>query len=432
MHVDFHLSPEQAGVTPQDFPRMVAVRQRFERPLEADIPAAVKREMQGFLPQVKAGMRIAVTGSSRGIANLASLIKGVVDALKAAGGVPFVVPGMGSHGGASAQGQIDVLTTAGITEKSMGVPICSSMEVVWIGETATGFPVYQDKIASEADAVFVVNRVKPHTIFTGPVESGICKMIVIGLGKQEGASRIHQQALKVDLGKMVQDATEIILASPKITFLGALAVVENAFKETAVVKAVPMHSHQALLAEEGALLKQSYALLPRIPFDDIDALVVDEMGKNISGSGMDTNITARKQGMSRPCIAAIFIRGLTQDTHGNATGIGMADVMHRRLLDEIDFNATYMNAFTAKRLFAAKLPFLVDSEAQAIQVLMNFRQEADPSSIRMVWIRNTSQLERLWVSECMRTEVATNPSLSVAGEGVALKVDAQGDLISCW
>lgn len=311
----------------------------------------------------------------------------------------------------------------------MGCPVVSSMEVIQVGTTSTGFPVYQDRTASEADGVLVVNRVKPHTGFTERVESGLCKMLVIGLGKQAGASKIHQQALKIDMGRIVLEASQIIVESERMRYIGGLALVENAFKETAIVKGIPMGDHERLVREENALLEQAYELLPRIPFEDIDALVVDEIGKNISGAGMDTNVIGKKPGLSSPRIGAIYVRGLTEETHGNAVGIGNADVMPRRLMDEIDFNATYMNVFTAKRLQGGKIPLLAENELQAMQVLMNFREEEDPGSIRMVWIRNTSKLDQFWASVALLDEVMSNPRLEVLGGPIPIGFDDEYTLI---
>jgi hypothetical protein len=426
----FLLTEKEAGVAAADAPSMLRIRQRFPRPVEQDIEGAVRRELEPLLATVQAGQRIAVTGSSRGISNFARVIRECVSALKARGAEPFVFPGMGSHGGATAEGQIRVLEeTHGITEQSVGCPIRSSMDVVQVGTTATGFPVYQDRICHEADGVLVVNRVKPHTGFTERVESGLCKMLVIGMGKQAGASKIHQQSLREPMGRMVLDAARIIVDSDRPRLLGGLALVENAFKETALVKGVAMDSFDALVEAESALLVQAYELLPRLPFDDLDALIVDEMGKNISGSGMDSNIIGKKPGLERPRIGAIFVRGLTEQTHGNATGIGYADLIPRKVFDQVDLNSTYMNAFTAKRPLVGKIPMLMESDLQAMQVLLNFRQGEDPQSLRLAWIRNTSRLDELWVSTALADEVRANARLEILGEAVPITFDADLGLV---
>ena len=426
----FLLTDIEAGVGAADTPTFFRLRQQFPRPIEPDVGAAVHREIAPFLAPVTRGQRIAITGSSRGIANLALALKECVAGLRSAGAQPFIVPGMGSHGGATAEGQIGVLAASGITEESMGCPIRSSMEVVQVGTTETGFPVYQDRNCHEADGVLVVNRVKPHTGFTEKVESGLCKMLVIGLGKQAGALKIHQQALRVHLGRLVLDASRIIVESDRPRLLGGIALVENAFKETAIVQGVAMDSHEALVDREGGLLERAYELLPRLPFDDLDALIVDEIGKNISGSGMDTNVIGKKPGMTKPRIGAIYIRGLTEATHGNAIGLGNADIMLRSLLEEVDLNSTYMNAFTAKRSSLGKIPMLVENELQAMQVLLNFRQHEAPSSARMAWIRNTSKLDEMWASEALLEEVSDHRGIEVLGPPMGISYTNQHELLA--
>jgi len=427
----FLLTEKEAGVGAGDAPAVFPVRQSFPRPVEQDVEAAVRREIGPLLANVERGQRIAITGSSRGISNLRVILAACVAALRDAGAEPFVVPAMGSHGGATADGQVAVLAdTHGVTEKSVGCPIRSSMETVQVGATATGFPVFQDRLCHEADGVLVVNRVKPHTGFTERVESGLCKMLVIGMGKQAGASRIHQQSLHHPMGRIVLDAARIIVEAERPRLLGGIALVENAFKETARVKGVSMRSFDALLDAEGALLEEAYALLPRLPFDELDALVVDEMGKNISGSGMDSNVIGKKPGLERPRIACIYVRGLTEATHGNATGIGYADLFPRARIHEVDLNSTYMNAFTAKRPVVGKIPLLVESDLQAMQVMLNFRPGDDPASLRLAWIRNTSKLDVLWVSQALRGAAAEHPGLEILGEPRRIAFTADGALES--
>ncbi|MXX22468.1 MAG: DUF2088 domain-containing protein [Rhodospirillales bacterium] len=420
----FLLDDSHAGVGPDDVPSVFRLRQQFPRPTEPDLVAAVRREMAPVAAAVRPGQRIAVTGSSRGIANLATVVRECAGALRAAGARPIVVPAMGSHGGATADGQARVLDDInGITEASVGCPIESSMEVVRIGTTASGFPVYQDRICHEADGVLVVNRVKPHTGFTERVESGICKMLVIGMGKQAGASKIHHQALRLGMGRLVLEASRMIVESARPRLVGAIALVENAFKETAVVEGVPVDSFDALVEAEGELLERAYSLLPRLPFEDLDGLIVDEMGKNVSGAGMDTNVIGKKDGMTSPRIGAIYVRGLTEDTHGNAVGLGNADIMPRSLLPHVDLNSTYMNAFTAKRLSVCKVPMLVENELQALQVLLNFRAEEDPASLRLAWIRNTSMLDEMWASEALLGEARAASNIEVLSAPAPIRLD---------
>lgn len=431
MHNDtrFSLDEAQAGAGIGDAPALFRLRQRFSRPVE-DIEVAVAREMAPFLEGVRKGQRIAITGSSRGIADLRRILRACVEALRGVGAEPFVVPAMGSHGGATAAGQIRVLEeTHGIDRESLGCPIESDMEVVRIGTTSTGFPVFQERLSYEADGVLVVNRIKPHTGFSGRVESGICKMLVIGLGKQAGASKIHQQALREDMGRLVLESTRIIVESERPHLIGAIALLENAFKEIALVRGIPAHDFDALVEAESELLDHARSLLPRLPFESIDALVVDEIGKNISGSGMDTNIIGKKKGMDSPRIGAIYVRGLSEATHGNAIGIGNADLIPRSLWPEIDLSSTYMNAFTAKRLMLARIPMLVENELQALQTLLNFRARQAPDSLRLLWIRNTSALDEMWASEPLLDEAQADPRIEILSDPEPLGFDEALDFV---
>jgi len=429
----FELTSVEAGVDQSDTPTLFRLRQNFPRPQEADPGKAVQRELQTILGNRRSdlsGASIAITGSSRGISNLDAVIRECVNFLRDAGAHPFVVPGMGSHGGATARGQEAVLNEINnISETTVGCPIRSSMETVQIGTTASGFPVHQDKFCHDADGVLVVNRVKPHTGFTERVESGLCKMLVIGLGKQAGASRIHQQAIHQPMGDLILDASKIIVEAQRPALIGGIAVIENAFKETAIVKGVSLDTHDALLEAESDLLKQAYSLLPRLPFDNIDALIVDQIGKNISGSGMDSNVIGKKAGLSKPRIGAIYVRGLTEETHGNSVGIGFADVMPRSLLEHIDLNSTYMNAFTAKRPVVAKIPMLAETELQAMQILLNFRAQEDPASLRLLWIKNTSNLTEMWASGALLEEAENMSHIDVLSKPAEAGYDADLNLI---
>jgi len=420
----FALTDAIAGVSASDSPELIRLRQNYPRPVESDVAAAVHRELETVLDRDLNGQKIAVTGSSRGIVNLDIVVRECVTALRQRGAEPFVIPGMGSHGGATVEGQTEGLANINnITEASVGCPIRATMEVVQVGTTATGFPVFQDKMAHEADGVLLVNRVKPHTGFTERVESGLCKMMVIGLGKQAGASRIHHEALRHGMGRLILDASKIIVESDRPKFIGGVTVVENAFKETASVNATRVSRIDEVLDFESPLLEEAYRLMPTLPFAELDGLVVDEMGKNISGAGMDTNVIGKKIGLEKPKIASIFVRGLTEATHGNAVGIGNADVMLRSVVDQIDLNATYMNAFTAKRLGIVKLPMAVENELQAIQLLQNFRQQEDPQSFRMAWIKNTSLLREMWITTSLAAEVEGVEGLEVVGEPSQLQFD---------
>ncbi len=428
----FQLTELQSGIGREEFPPLHRVTQSFPRDSEPDLPGAVRRALEPFLPSVKAGARIAVTAGSRGIARLPEVTREAVRCLSEAGAKPFIVPAMGSHGGASAEGQQALLANLGISEQTVGCPVVSGMEAVQLGTTSHGFPVYMDRNAAQADAILPINRVKPHTSIVAPVESGLCKMLVIGLGKQAGADRIHKQALKVSLGELVLEASKIVVESPQVTLLGGLAVVENAHKDIARVAGLALADHPRLVAEEGALLDEAKRLMPRLPFEEIDTLIVEEIGKNVSGTGMDTNVIGRKEGVDNPRIGAIYVRGLTEETHGNAHGVGMADVIPRGLLPHFDLNAMYMNAFTSRRMAQSKIPLLTETDLQALQVCMGFREDEVPDSARLVWIRNTAQLGELLVSRALLPEVKANPLLEALPGEVPLVFDAEDGLASPW
>jgi len=428
----FQLTHVQSGIAKNQFPALSRIQQSFPREAEADVPGAVRREIAPLLAAVKKGMRVAVTAGSRGIVGLPDITREVVRALAERGAKPFIVPAMGSHGGATGEGQKALLSDLGISESTMGCPVLSSMEVVQLGTTTHGFPVYMDKNAAAADGVFAVNRVKPHTMIVGPVESGICKMLVIGLGKQSGADRIHKQALRAPLGAMVLEAARIIVRSPEVRLLGALAIVENAHKQVAQVKGLALSNPDQLIEQENALLQEAARLMPRIPFVDLDVLIVEEIGKNVSGTGMDTNVIGRKDGTATPRIGAIYVRGLTAETHGNAHGIGMADVVPRRLLRHFDLNAMYMNAYTSRRMAQSKIPLLTESDLQALQVCMGFREDEQADQVRLAWIKNTSRLEEFLVSPSLLGAVAANPLLEKLPGEFLMTFDADNALASPW
>jgi hypothetical protein len=428
----FQLTHVQSGIAKNQFPILHRVRQSFPREAQADVPAAVRREIAPLLVPVKPGMRVAVTAGSRGIVRLPEITREVVKALAERGAKPFIVPAMGSHGGATGEGQRSLLAGLGISESTMGCPILSSMEVVQLGTTSHGFPVYMDKNAASAGGIFAVNRVKPHTSIVGPVESGICKMLVIGLGKQSGADRIHKQALRASLGEMVLEASRIIVRSPEVHLLGGLAIVENAHKQVALVKGLALSDPDRLVEQENVLLREATRLMPRIPFDEFDVLIVEEIGKNVSGTGMDTNVIGRKDGTATPRIGAIYVRGLTEETHGNAHGIGMADVVPRRLLRHFDLNAMYMNAYTSRRMAQSKIPLLTESDLQALQVCMGFREDEQADQARLVWIKNTGRLEEFLVSPALLDAVSANPNLEKLPGEFQLTFDGDNALASPW
>ncbi len=406
-------------------PRMVQVEQHFDRTAVTDIGGSVEKALadEGVLDSVRPGMSIAVTAGSRGISNIAAILRRVVRALEERGAKPFVIPAMGSHGGATAQGQSDVLTALGVTEEYLSCPIRSSMDVKRIGTTFDGRPVQIDAHAAAADGIVVVNRVKAHTSFTGPVESGLMKMMAIGLAKQAGAEVCHQEGYGKIAGN-IRKYGNAILEYANILF--GVAIIENAFDDTYEIHAVRPQNFEKT---ETKLLKRSKSLMPRIMFSDIDVLVVDKMGKNISGLGMDPHITgcfASPYASGPPRPDKLVVLDLTDETHGN--GMGVADVTTRRLLEKFDSEATYPNALTATLTPAVRIPMVMDNQRLAIQTGVKTAAGFDKENIRMVRITDTLSLSRIWISEAMLEDARNTPGVTVIGEPEELAFDEEGNL----
>lgn len=416
---------ELAGRMP--LPRMVQAEQYFDRTALTDIEGSVRRALlaPGILDRVRPGMSVAVTAGSRGISNIAAILRAVVLILKEKGAKPFVIPAMGSHGGATAQGQMEVLSSLGITEQSLSCPVRSSMEVAQIGVTFDGRPVQIDAFAARADGIVVVNRVKAHTSFTGPVESGLMKMMAIGLAKQAGAEVCHQEGY-AKIADNIRKYGNAILENAKILF-GA-AILENAFDDTYEIHAVKPEEFEK---KETELLKKSKRLMPRILFSDIDVLVVDRMGKNISGLGMDPHITGcfaspYASGPQRP--DKLVVLDLTEETHGNANGMGVADVATRRLFEKFDPEATYPNALTATLTAAVRVPLVMENQKLAIQAGIKTAAGFEKEKIRLVRIRDTLSLSRIWISEAMAEEARHTPGVKLIGEPEPFVFDEDGNL----
>lgn len=393
-----------------ELPDWFRIRQRFPRPVEPAPGAALERAMAELLPLVRVGDRVAITAGSRKITGLRDVVVKLVGLLRARGAEPFVVPAMGSHGGATPDGQLRVLDDLnGITERSIGCPIRSSLDVVSVGRTPAGFEVLTDAVAAAADWVVIVGRIKPHTIFTGRVESGICKMLVIGLGNQVGASSIHRHALRHDLGETIVDAARLLLAAPRPRLLCGIGIIENAYKDIAELLVVAADDPERLLDAEARALERARALVPQLPVDDLDALIVDDIGKDISGSGLDPAVVGRKSGAVRPRISTLYVRRLTPASHGNAIGIGYADIVHQSVVSAMDPGSTYTNAVTAGRLLAARIPMPVAADRSAMDAIVQLRSADDPRRLRAAWIADTSSLDTMWVTAPVADEL-------VAGE----------------
>ena len=412
-------------------PSMYKIRQKLEVPVVEDIPGTVRAELLriGIDKLVKPGQRIALTAGSRGIVNIATILKATADTLKELGAQPFIVPTMGSHGGATAEGQRNVLKNIGITEESTGVPILSSLEVIQIGTTADGVPVYLDKHASEADGILVVARVKPHTDFEGPIESGLMKMMVIGLGKHKGALAAHRGAMTRGFQHTFPSIARIVLKEARI--IGGLAVVENAYDQTAKIEAV---KREEVEEREMELLVLAKRLIARLPFQEMDILLVDEQGKDITGAGMDPNVIGRIQNRASPeaewpKITRIISRDLTEATHGNATGMGKADFTTRRLFNKIDYNATYINCITGGAPEAARIPMICDSDKQALVYAMTTIGDKNEKTVKLMWIKNTLELEDVLVSEAFLPELKGREDLQILSGPHKMEFDAEGYLV---
>ena len=408
-------------------PRMLRVRQSFARPRVADIPAAVARTLEAARLPVGRGDTVAVGAGSRGIANIDAVVGATVRWLRELGARPFVFPAMGSHGGGTPEGQLSVLEHYGITETTMGCPIRATMDVVQVGE-ALGLPVWLDRYAAEADWIGLVNRVKLHTDFKGEIESGLFKMMTIGLGKHRGAIQYHRANIHHGYETVITSVGREMLARARIGF--GLAVVENGYDETAHVEAF---APADLEAGERRLLKLAREWMARLPFSPIDVLVVEEMGKNISGSGMDTNVIGRPSNPHEPFpadpkILWIVVLDLTDESYGNATGIGNADFTTRRLVERIDMKPTLINCITACAPNGAKIPATYETDREAVEAALSCIGLTPPDRARVVRIRNTLMLGELEVSEAFAPELARRPDLTVLGDPVPLSFDAAGRL----
>ena len=415
------------------FPRMVEARQVIDQPRLDDYVTEIRRQLKskGLAKRVRKGQRIAITAGSRGIANIPEILRTVVEEVKTAGGEPFLIPAMGSHGGATAQGQVETLRSLGITEESVCAPIVSSMEVDKIGEI-NGTPVYVDRNALRADGIIVVGRVKPHTDFKGEIESGLMKMMAIGLGKQKGAEMIHHN-LYEGYHTLLPAAARLIME--KAPILMGLALLENARHETAKVVALEPEEFETA---ELKLLQEAKGLLPRLPFKELDVLVVEEIGKNISGVGMDTNVTGRfwMPGESDPDAAKIdkiVVLDLSPETHGNAIGIGLADLTTRRVFDKIDYPSTYVNCLTQGTCATGKTPIWLPNDRDAIDTALRIIGPIDRTAAKMMVIKNTQELEHIWISESLAEQVRKDKKLAtrveLIGEPREVQFDVLGTLI---
>ena len=410
-------------------PKMFKVKQKFPRPrIEPEkIPDIIHELLseEKFANQIKPGMRIAITAGSRGIANVALTTKCIADFVKERGGKPFIVPAMGSHGGATAQGQREILEGYGITEEYVECPIISSMEVKKIGVNQEGMDVFIDKNAAEADGIILGCRIKPHTAFRGPYESGMMKMMAIGLGKQHGAEVCHEAGFK-NMAKYVPMFGKAIIENAPILF--AVPTIENAFDETCKIVAV---NADEIEEKEPPLLKEAFANMPRILVDSCDVLVVDQIGKNFSGDGMDPNITGT---FCTPYATGgiqsqrVCVLDLSPETHGNGIGLGYGSATTKRVFEQLDFGSMYPNAITCTVLGGVRIPIVMESDKEAIQVCVRTCNEIDKKNPRIVRIPNSLHIEHIMLSEAYYQEALQNPDLDIESEPEYLAFDEDGNL----
>jgi hypothetical protein len=411
-----------------NFPKVVRVRQRFPRPRVEDLEAALREQLgrEEIASTVRPGMSVAVTAGSRGIARIDVVTRVIVGLLKEMGAEPFVVPAMGSHGGATAEGQVEILASLGITEESCGAPIRSSMEVVEIGESERGVPVYMDRIASEADGVVLVNRIKAHTDFRSKIESGLLKMASIGLGKHAQALALHGHGVEGIRDFMVE-VGEKVVGSGHVLF--GVGLVENAYDEPAVVEAI---APSEIPRREAELLASYMDMMPGLPVSEIDVLYVDALGKNYSGTGMDTNVIGRFRILGveepeEPNVRYLIVGDISEESHGNALGVGLADLTTRRLAEKIDRAAMNANVLTSTFVERAKVPMVLESDREALEAAVRCNWGVSPEETRFVRIPNTLHLEHLYVSENLLDEVRQNGAEAV-GEPTELAFDENGNL----
>jgi len=412
------------------FPRLLLVRQRFPDRHISDIATEVRRQLAAskFRERVKPGARVAIGVGSRGIHNLAAIVRAVVQYWIDAGIEPFIFPAMGSHGAASAAGQADVLAHYGITESGVGCPIVSQLDVVSLGKTAEGIEAFMDRVAYESGGVMLVGRVKWHTDFDGKIESGLFKMMAIGIGKFAGAQRYHAYAYKLGLEHVIRSVGRQVLASGRI--LGGLAILEDANHYTAKLDAVPVEEMEA---REEANLELVKSWMARLPID-ADILILDEIGKNISGAGMDTKVVNRGVNgeynpWPGPKFQRIFVRDLSELTYNSAVGMGMADVVSDRLVNRIDWEPTRINSLTANTPACIRTPVHFPADREAIERFAPTVGKIDLREVTYAWIRNTMELGRLALSENLRAEIGKNPALEIES-AIEFEFDGENNLIS--
>ncbi len=413
-------------------PDLLLVRQRFPRPRIDDVSREVisALEQAAVAGQIQPGQRIAIAVGSRGVAEIATIVRTLVAALRGYGADPFIIPAMGSHGGATAEGQHEVLHSLGVTETYVGAPIVSSLEVDVLGTLPNGLPVHIDRTANRADGIIVVNRIKPHTDFTAPIESGLSKMVAIGLGKHTGALTIHSWGYS-GLMEHLPEVAKFTINHARILF--GLATVENAYDEVAEIVVVPPEGIGN--EQEQLLLERARAMMPRLPWDQLDVLVVDQIGKNISGAGMDPNIMGRLrngQKESAAHITNITVHDITDESHGNAIGIGNAEFTTSRVLSKIDFQSLYINVLTAGviAMESGKIPLVVSTDREAVAAAIRSSGKPDYSQVSLARIENTLRLEYLLANRVALEQMRAESDVEVIGSPLPFPLQPDGSLIA--
>lgn len=414
-----------------DFPQMIRIRQKLETPRLDDIPQEIKSQMKrlGLVKKVANGQTAAVACSSRGIANYSKIVKTVVSSLKQMGLAPFIVPAMGSHGAATAAGQQRVIEHLGITEKEMGAPIRSSLDVVQIGETAEHIPVYLDKLAAQADHLVLVNRIKEHTEFEHEFESGLLKLMAIGLGKQKGAATYHEAMLTYGYPRVILNVARKVLQYTNVLF--GLGVVENGYNQTAAIGICPPENIEKM---ETDLLRTAKKLAPSLPFDRADILIIDQMGKEISGTGFDTKVVGRiglplvTREPESPRIKRILVCDLTAKSEGNAVGVGIADLITQRLLDKIDMDALNINTITGVCPEMGKIPLTLKNDREAIRTAIKCVGLIPLVQLKIMRVKNTSFISDVDISQGYENELPQRSDLTIVEEKKPMIFDPSGNL----
>ena len=412
-------------------PKMVRVHQKFDpthfEPEELPAVVHAQLERENIRSQIRPGMSVAITCGSRGIANIAIIVRAIVDFVKECGANPFVFPAMGSHGGATPEGQLEVLRSYHVTEETMGCPIRATMETVYLGDTVEGKPVYSDKYAHEADGVILCGRIKPHTSFRGPYESGLLKMAVIGMGKQHGAESVHESGFQ-NMGRIMPQFARVVFDHTNI--LAGVGIIENAYDQTYKIAALDA---QEIWEQEPVLLQEANRMMGRLWIEKADVLVVDRLGKNISGDGMDPNVSGRFV-QPKYCSGGIeaekvVILDLTDETHGNAQGIGLAEVTTRRLYNKMKLEMTYPTGGTNTFLHLMKIPMIMDNDREALQLALCCCPDAeDQNNMKMIRIPNTAHIEYIEISEGLLPQAQANPNIEILSEPYELDFDENGNL----